>query len=227
MYVDFHSHILPGADHGSFNLRTSLAQLRHAMEAGVDTIVATPHFYIDEDSVESFLRRREAAFSHLSENNDSGITIVKAAEVQLAIGISELPELEKLCIGDTRHILLEFPPEPWPYWMFDFVSDIIEKRGLFPIIAHIDRYSERGREKILSLSAKFQMNVESIIGFGRAKKENLALARQGRIHALGSDTHGSGEASYRAFAKAVKKVGDSMGQITSISRKILAEGELK
>ena len=39
MFVDFHSHILPGADHGSQNIRTSLAQLRHAAAAGVDTIV--------------------------------------------------------------------------------------------------------------------------------------------------------------------------------------------
>lgn len=227
MYVDFHSHILPGADHGSPNLKTSLAQLRHAKEADVDTIIATPHFYIEEDSVKSFLERREAAFSYLEENNDSGIKIIKGAEVQLAIGLSELEGLEKLCIGDTKHILLEFPPEPWPYWMFDFVSDIIEKRGLIPIIAHIDRYSERGREKILSLSAMFQLNAESVVGFGREKKENLTLARQGRIHALGSDTHGSGESSYKAFSKAVKRIGEPIEQITDISRKILAKGELK
>ena len=225
MYLDFHSHILPGADHGSLSLKTSLAQLRNAAEAGVDTIVATPHFYIEEDSVESFLRRREEAYSLLCENNTSGIEIVKAAEVQLGIGISELPELEKLCIGNTKYILLEFPMEPWPYWMFDFVSDIIEKRGLKPIIAHIDRYSEKGREKILSLPVKFQMNAESVIGFGRRKKENLALLRQGMVHVLGSDTHGSGESSYKAFLKATKKIGDQMSQVTSISRKILAESE--
>ena len=225
MYVDFHSHILPGADHGSLSLKTSLAQLRNAAAAGVDTIVATPHFYIEEDSVESFLRRREESFSLLCENNSSGIEIVKAAEVQLGIGVSELPDLEKLCVGNTKYILLEFPPEPWPYWIFDFVSDIIEKRGLKPIIAHIDRYSEKGREKILSLPVKFQMNAESVIGFGRTKKGNLALARQGRVHVLGSDTHGSGESSYRAFFKATKKIGDAMSQITSVSRKILAKGE--
>ncbi len=227
MYVDFHSHVLPGADHGSLSLKTSLAQLRHAKEAGVDTIVATPHFYIEEDTVESFLERREKAFETLSENNSSGIRIIKGAEVQLAIGISELPNLEKLCIGDTKYILLEFPEEPWPYWIFDFVSDIIEKRGLTPIIAHIDRYSERGREKLLSLPVKFQMNAEATLGFGKAKRDNLNLIRDGKIHVFGSDTHGSGEKSYKDFSKAIKKIGPSFDRITSISRKILAEGELK
>ncbi|MEE3459824.1 MAG: CpsB/CapC family capsule biosynthesis tyrosine phosphatase, partial [Candidatus Faecousia sp.] len=41
--IDFHAHILPGADHGSDGLETSLRQLALAEEAGVDTIVATPH----------------------------------------------------------------------------------------------------------------------------------------------------------------------------------------
>lgn len=227
MYVDFHSHVLPGADHGSLSLKTSLAQLRHAKEAGVDTIIATPHFYIDEDTVESFLERREKTFEKLSESNSSGIRIVKGAEVQLAIGISELPDLEKLCIGNTKHILLEFPEEPWPYWMFDFVSDIIGKRGLVPIIAHVDRYSERGREKLLSLPAKFQMNAEAVLGFGGAKRKNLKLIRNGSIHVFGSDTHGSGEKSYMSFSKAIKKIGTSFDRVTDISRKILAEGELK
>jgi len=221
MFVDFHSHILPGADHGSQNIRTSLAQLRHAAAAGVDTIVATPHFYIEEDTVDEFLKRREEAFALLSENNESGIEIIKAAEVQLAIGISELCGLEKLCIGDTKYILLEFPPEPWPYWMFDFVSDIIEKRALLPIIAHIDRYSERGREKLLSLGVKYQVNASSLIGFCSTKKKLLGLVKSGAVDVLGSDTHGSGEVSYKLFSKATKKLGDSALQIAENSRKIL------
>lgn len=42
MYVDFHSHILPKADHGSESVEMSLMQLYCAEKAGVDTIVATP-----------------------------------------------------------------------------------------------------------------------------------------------------------------------------------------
>ena len=35
MFIDFHSHILPAADHGSANLETSLKQVALAKEAGV------------------------------------------------------------------------------------------------------------------------------------------------------------------------------------------------
>ena len=41
--TDFHAHILPGADHGSDGMETSLTQLALAEAAGVDTIIATPH----------------------------------------------------------------------------------------------------------------------------------------------------------------------------------------
>ena len=61
--IDFHAHILPGADHGSDGLETSLRQLALAEEAGVDTIVATPHFYPQSDSFSEFLRRRERTAS--------------------------------------------------------------------------------------------------------------------------------------------------------------------
>ena len=43
--VDFHSHILPGVDHGSASLEMSVEMLKTAKKAGVATIVATPHFY--------------------------------------------------------------------------------------------------------------------------------------------------------------------------------------
>ena len=39
MLVDFHSHILPRADHGSDSIETSLCQLESAAKAGVDTTI--------------------------------------------------------------------------------------------------------------------------------------------------------------------------------------------
>ena len=57
--LDYHAHILPGCDHGSDGLATSLKQVEMAASAGVKTICATPHFYPHKESVESFLRRRK------------------------------------------------------------------------------------------------------------------------------------------------------------------------
>jgi protein-tyrosine phosphatase len=42
--IDFHSHILHGVDDGSQCLEDSLAMARIAVEEGIETIVATPHY---------------------------------------------------------------------------------------------------------------------------------------------------------------------------------------
>jgi protein-tyrosine phosphatase len=42
--IDFHCHVLPGADHGSDSLACSLSQMKKAAAAGIDVIVATPTF---------------------------------------------------------------------------------------------------------------------------------------------------------------------------------------
>ena len=65
--IDFHSHILPGIDDGSKNTQMSLAMIEEEKKQGVHTIVATPHFYADEDSVERFLKRRAHSYERLQE----------------------------------------------------------------------------------------------------------------------------------------------------------------
>ena len=70
--LDYHAHILPGCDHGSDGLETSLKQVAMAASAGVGTVCATPHFYPHKESVEAFLQRRaktaELLLNNLTEN---------------------------------------------------------------------------------------------------------------------------------------------------------------
>jgi len=56
--IDFHSHILPKLDDGSSSSDESCKLLRCLATQGVESVVATPHFYADNESVERFLARR-------------------------------------------------------------------------------------------------------------------------------------------------------------------------
>lgn len=226
MYVDFHSHILPCADHGSDSLEMSLSQLANAKKAGVDTIVATPHFYANEDTVDQFLARREKAYDELVSAGTHEIEIVKAAEVRLVTGIEKLEDLEKLCIEGTDYILIEFPTEPWPVGIFDTVTEIVRTRRLRPICAHIDRYSHLGREKILRLNIDVQINASAFLDLRRRRKYYLSLIAEDSVHILGSDTHGDGRLSYKDFSSAAKKIGEFMPYVTENARKILASGKV-
>ena len=50
--IDIHSHVLPGIDDGSKSVDMSLAMLKESYKQGVDTVVATPHFYIKENTID-------------------------------------------------------------------------------------------------------------------------------------------------------------------------------
>ncbi len=221
MYVDFHSHILPNADHGFQEKKAALAELKRAHDAGVDTIVVTPHFYLDKDNIADFLERREKAYNELIGEDLFGIKLVKGAEVAIRTGIEELEGLERLCIEGTNYILLEFPAEPWPYWFVDSVKKIQRDRRLRPIIAHVNRYSSVSRQKIFSLNVDVQINAEAFHEKLRHKKEYKNRIEEGVIHLLGSDAHDDGENYYAQYAKAAKKIGKLMPYLTENARRIL------
>ena len=59
--IDWHSHILPKIDDGSRSLEETLELLKMLKSQGINTVIATPHFYADDESVESFLSRRQVS----------------------------------------------------------------------------------------------------------------------------------------------------------------------
>ena len=107
--IDFHAHILPGCDHGSDGLETSLRQIALAREADVDIVCATPHFYGHQISAERFLEKRARCWLELKAHlKDDDPRILLGAEVLAFEGIERLPQLEALCLSGTD-LLLEYP----------------------------------------------------------------------------------------------------------------------
>ena len=223
MYVDMHAHILPRADHGSDGIETSLAQLKCAESAKVDTIVATSHFYRHEMTVAEFLSRRNEAYELLLSKSPA-VTIIPAAEVTLEVGLDEAEDLEKLCIGDTKNILIEMPSCVWTPWVFASLQNIVKNRGLHPIIAHIDRYFDNPEcQKLIEMDYPLQVNASSMKGWLK-RRRILGLVRSGAVSFLGSDVHGISD-EYDWFARATAKFGGAMEEITERSR--IAVGQKK
>jgi len=219
MLIDFHAHIIPECDHGSDSLETSLRQLERARGAGIDVIVATPHFYMQRQSVETFLLNRERGFNKLLPAAGDSIRIVKAAEVTLSFDLVSLPELEKLCIEGTNYMLLEMPSHNWTRWVLDSIYKITSIRGIRPIIAHIDRYDPDLVSSLLDMDVLFQLNASALLPIvkrGRYRR----MIQDGLIHVLGSDAHGTGD-EFADYAKAIKLLKDDMHVLTSNSEAIL------
>ena len=209
--IDLHMHLLPGMDDGSESVETSLAML--ARSGGTEGVCATPHFYADRDTPESFLRRRSAAWERLKAALPEGhVPIRLGAEVRYFEGMSRAEELPALCLKGTRLLLLEMPFQPWTERMLTEVEGL-SRRGLVPVAAHLERYPELVPKGLLrefcELDLLVQCNAEFFLE-RRTSRRALKLLREGRVQLLGSDAHNVGARPPRlgeAAALIEKKLG--------------------
>ena len=196
MLTDHHCHILPKIDDGSDSVETSLKMIRTMREQGVERIVATPHFYAHrERGVKAYLEKRQQAYDKLVNEDSTNCDILLGAEVAVEHGISKLPDIEKLCIADTKYILLEFEYAAFSKWMLEEVNDIAYEYGLVPVLAHIHRYleyySKSEMEEVLKTEAVFQFNNEAFESF-KEKRFVKSLIKEGYPYVFGSDAHSMG-----------------------------------
>lgn len=192
--IDFHSHILPGIDDGSRNVQTSIDMLRMCREHGVDTMIATPHFYADSNRVERFVENRQRAYEKVVAQNADIPHIMMGAEVAFFAGISRAEKADALTIEGTDVMLLEMPFVTWSDSVVQEVRDLIEKRHFHIILAHIERFlkipgNKSYVEQVLELPLTVQVNAEALLDF-RQRGRLFRMFRQGSAHILGSDCHG-------------------------------------
>ena len=191
--VDFHTHILPGVDDGSQSVQESVELLQMLCEQGVHTVLATPHFFADRESVGEFLARRQAAYNALCAELPQGMPkILLGAEVKYYSGISRMEELKRLCIGDSRLLLLEMPMSKWTQYTVKELLDLSSSRGITLVLAHIERYMSLQDpdvwDRLLEGGILMQVNASFFTSL-RTRRRALSMLRRSRIHFLGSDCH--------------------------------------
>ncbi len=192
--VDFHSHCLPAMDDGACDRAESIAMLLESKRQGVDTVVATSHYYASQEDVDTFLSRREQAVRLLGDGVPDGMLLRLGAEVLLQEGLSAR-DLQPLCIEGTRHILIELPFMPPMPWMYEELENIALGQRLDIILAHTDRYRPwYSREKIAAMAdlpaLTLQINAEAITGYADFHRLRRWLPpAEGLV--FGSDMHHS------------------------------------
>lgn len=190
--VDLHAHFLPGIDDGARTVEESLAMLAESYRQGVRHCIATPHCILHkQDALSSFCQKREASYNQLTANMEGTLypALYLGAEVYFDHDISQRENLENLCLGDSRYILLELPvasqsPET-PEWLHALSS-----KGFKPILAHIDRYPNWRHllQEFGGLSVLYQIDAQRFLGFldRRLVKQLLAT---GERFIVSSDMH--------------------------------------
>lgn len=191
--IDWHNHVLPKMDDGSHNVAESIAMMQAQAAQGVTTVIATPHFYANDESVASFIHRRSRAAEQLREQWQDNLPQLRlGAEVHYYPGISRMEDLSALCIEGSKLLLLEMPMSRWTDRMVRELIELSGRDGICLVLAHIDRYlSLQDKEvwpRLLENGILMQTNASFFSAF-TTKRKALALLREGYIHLLGSDCH--------------------------------------
>lgn len=189
---DIHGHFLPAMDDGCKTVEESLLVLRESYAQGIRCMVATPHYYPVE-TVEAFLARRQNAWQSLKAYLDNSLPrVVLGAEVAYHPGLCYEKNLDRLCMGNSRYLLLEMPFSQWENSLLRDVRSICTVMGITPIIAHLERYlgmqKKSAVHELLDMNVLVQMNAENLLGRfdGRAGRK---MIKSGMVQLLGSDCH--------------------------------------
>ena len=190
--IDWHSHLLPGIDDGSQSVSESLSILSELVSQGVDVVAATPHFFANDESVSSFIERRQLSYNRMVEQNSSGHPkILLGAEIKYYPGISRMEELEKLKIQGTNLLLLEMPISRWTEYTVRELSELASSKKVDVMLAHIERYmpmqSKEVWYRLLDNGILMQVNASYFLGL--SKRKAIKQLTDGMIHFIGSDCH--------------------------------------
>lgn len=224
--IDFHSHILPRADHGSSGLGETREQLALINKFGVDTVVATPHFYPNSHSLNAFVEMIDSSAEEFISIDSPRPALCIGAEVLYCEGLENMDGLDKLCIRGTDVLLLELPLDSWGTELFYTVDELTKRYTV--VLAHIDRYIRAQAdeiEELVEMGALAQINASSLFSFGEKRKLEPFI-QNGLIWAIGSDLHNLEKKSYRQFHDAQKKLGDEYSRIMSRSASLLKDAKL-
>ena len=191
-YADCHSHILPAVDDGIRTLEDSLSALDYFESIGFDELWCTPHIMEDMPNRTEDLRR---SFEELVSAYSGGMRLCLAAEYMMDNALFDRLEKDDLLPygpeGDSLLVETSFVNPPFN---MDGLLDKVRSCGLFPVLAHPERYLYMGKDRILELAdsgVKFQMNIVSLTGcYGDFVRDRAEWMYKKKLYSYsGTDIH--------------------------------------
>lgn len=194
--VDLHSHVLPGLDDGPVNTDFSFALAEAAVAAGTEVLAATPHvradYLFDPTEIPSRVEELNLHF----RDRLLPLQVVSGAEVSLPKAL-ELGDdvLQGLCLGHSRHLLVESPYGDMDGQLETTISDLFA-RGFRPVLAHPERsaaFHDRSERlgELVGRGVLSSVTAGSMAGrFGEpVRRFTLTLFELGLVHDVASDAH--------------------------------------
>ena len=196
-FIDIHNHILPGIDDGAKTVEDSIDLIKGFGEFGVTDFICTPHimenYYPNNPTtINSSLTLLK---NGLMMNSLEHVQIDVAAEHMIDSGFDKLMDDQNMMPLSKSYLLIEMS-----YLQasinFDEAVNKIKEKGLFPILAHPERYlylhnRPSEYERFKRNGVLLQLNLLSLGDYyGReVQKAAKSLLKNNLIDFAASDVH--------------------------------------
>ena len=172
-----------------------------AKKCGIETIIATPHFYGHRKSLDEFIQEREKSYNRLKKENPE-LSIILGAEILVFPGLENMEGIDKLSFGEEKILLLEMPlSESLIYDDYFLTVEELSKRFKI-VMAHANRYSDRTIIRMVESGALLQLNIEDICLRGERDRISQWVIED-LVFAIGSDCHRNPKI-YKKYKKAIR-----------------------
>ncbi len=215
-YYDMHSHILPEMDDGSKSVEMSLEIIDKLRAQNVKNLCFTPHYYTNEESMDSFLQRRDKSLQKLLPYLPGDVNICVGAEVYVTDYLFNNKNLEPVCYGGSKYILCEFPfGASFKGKTLDYFNTLQNNHGLQPVLTHIERYEhlmsdESLVQNLVNEGILIQTNVGAFKGFSQ-KRRLIKYIKRGYIDIVGTDCHSLTRGNPDDYTEAINLIREKCG----------------
>lgn len=181
MFVDLHSHILPGVDDGAQTVEDAVYMARSAVAEGISYMLCTPHYnnghYMNKkNDIINDVASLQTVFNQLQ----IPLTLFEGQEVRISEDLSRRIVLDEILFADLSdtYIMIELPFSSVPEYTYPVLSDLCSK-GYRPIIVHPERNSvfmenPKSLEPFIEMGCLSQITNGSFIGqFGKKSSKSV------------------------------------------------------
>ena len=196
IFVDFHSHLLPGIDDGCQTMEETLDNIEELKKQGIKRIITTPHIFNElYPNTPEIIRGKLNEVRKALRENKIDVEIEATAEYYLDEWFIKNYKTMELLTIKGKYLLVETNYIDRPYFLEQILFDL-QTSGYRVIFAHPERYNYliqdfRQFHELFDTGILFQCNLLSFTGYysPRVQKAAEYLLKHKMIHMVGSDTH--------------------------------------
>jgi len=196
-FVDIHNHILPGIDDGAKNVQESIDLIRGFKELGITNLVATPHIMSNyyPNTKETIAASMDLLTNELIANDLKDISIEAAAEHMIDDNFEDILKRGEVMPMRKQYLLVEMSFLQASINFDDAIQSVM-KKGLFPVLAHPERYgywhpNKANYSKYKKKGVQYQLNILSLSDYygPEVHKMTLNLLDHGHFDYIATDIH--------------------------------------